>query len=393
MSKAFDGPAGLALRLLYFLSPLVLVVMVAEAVLWRVGDARPVSHVVRQRRESSEEVLYARGFFSQQYDLLKIEEIRLGKPSILVLGSSRVLQVRREMFVPLDSVFYNAGGLIDNAPDLLAVAEQMETGHLWRPRVVILGLDPWWIKEGWFRSLSRIAHRQDEVYNPTAHIVAIRALLRDPRNLRRGFSGSARTPYFGYRAIGSPPASQGRGFRKDGSYQYSPQMLIDFIATPQYVDRETPPVIRRVREFRNQFEVPARVDPISVDLMVQAIQKFRNMNIEIHVVTPPFSTEVLDAVNRTPEFAAWWGYYRDSLPERFGHWVASVVAVSSPATWGLDDTYMVDGFHPSEVIIGHIVREMLAGARGSSVLASVDVEQLSDLIAGAALPLAFKAPQ
>jgi len=133
-------------RLILFLFPLFLIVAAIETVWWRAGDAWPVELALGTQLSNADETLYGRGYFSQQFGIYKLAGIRHKSPKILAIGSSRVMQIRDFMFRPLDKDFYNAGGLLLNAFDLSWLANAFYNRDLPVPKVLIVGIDPWWLR-------------------------------------------------------------------------------------------------------------------------------------------------------------------------------------------------------------------------------------------------------
>jgi hypothetical protein len=330
-------------------------------------------------------------FFPHGFNVFKLAGIRHRQPGILVVGSSRVMQIRDRSFQPLESEFYNAGGLLQSVFDLNTLAGMLVDGEISQPEVMIVGIDPWWLKSiGWDASW---LVDDDQGYGFAVHLGALRMVAR---KLALGdlFAAAVRTdsPYFGYGAIGASARFEGSGFRKDGSHQRPPREVLEFIDTPVYVDRERPPVIERVRELKKNFAVPASVDRERVQLVIDSLSTMSDLGIEVHVFLPPFSSEVFQALDESEALKAWWDYYKVEFPALLEAEGFAVIPVAEPASLGLDDLYMCDGFHPSEVYMGHVVRNLVEAAPASSPLQRVDVSALSDWIDAAQTPLAFQAP-
>jgi hypothetical protein len=60
---------------------------------------------------------------------------------------------------------------------------------------------------------------------------------------------------------------------------------------------------------------------------------------------------------------------------------AGIVCVDarSPATYGLTDDYMIDGFHPGDVFMTYVVEDLVRRAPAGSTLATVDLDHLRQL--------------
>ena len=378
-------------RILTFLFPFMFIALTMEAVLWKTGDSWTPTYTLRHQQHSTHESIYGPRFFSDQYSLYKLSAIEHRHPSILAIGSSRVMQFRDIMFPPLETEFYNGGGLLRNAFDLEAFAAILVREGLILPRVLIVGLDPWWLRTNhgeitWLND-------PDERFTFAGHIEAFRQILKkDALQKVTAAIFSPEVPLFGYDAIGTSARVEGTGFRKDGSRLYPLKVFLDFLKTPVYVDRESPPIIDRIQMARREYSLPAIVDEERVRLIIAALSIIKNKGVEVFAFMPPYSTEAFQALEDNQPLKRWWNFYKNEFPTLLEKHDIVVVPVSHPIQSGLDDTYMFDGFHPSEVYIAHLVKSLIEKAPNSSYLKNVNLEDLLEIIKRAAIPLAFDLP-
>jgi hypothetical protein len=54
--------------------------------------------------------------------------------------------------------------------------------------------------------------------------------------------------------------------------------------------------------------------------------------------------------------------------------------MSSPTDYGLDDSYFIDAYHPGEIFMGYILRDLLFTVSPGSALEQVDIEHLEKLL-------------
>ena len=379
-------------RLTLFLLPLLLLVAAIEIVWWRAGDAWPVKSALAIQQQSSEETLYGRGYFSQQFNLFKLAGIRYRRPTILAVGSSRVMQIRDFMFTPLENNFYNAGGLLHNAYDVKWLANAFIDGNLPKPRVLIIGVDPWWLRAD--RGLKTWLTDPDDALRVVGHVEAFREIWKSwsIKDLIDSLVLPPESPYFGYHTIGSAARKLGHGFRKDGSRQYTPKMLLDYLKNPRYVDREDPPIVERIQSSRSYFTVPVILDKKKIQMIVDSLEMIHNAGIEMYVFMPPVASEVFKALDESVELHQWWQFYKNDIPRLLRNRGLNVIPVAQPAHLGLSDLYMIDGFHASEVYMAQVVRAIIENTPYSSYLKSVNLEKLSYRIENAAIPLSFEIP-
>lgn len=375
-------------RLGVFAAPLALIAIVAEAPFLWLGEIWPARMVIAVQRHLAGDSVYARGdYFSQQLGVYKQAGIRSVRPAVLVAGSSRVLQMREEAFAPLRS-FYNGGGMLQNAFDVARLAELLRDRHLPRPEVLVLGIDPWWLKQD--MGARSWLDDPDQALDLTAHLSVFRALTRDRRwgELIDGLSLPVVHPTLSPLAIGYFARRSGNGFRRDGSRQYEPSIYAAFQADPRFIDREQPPVIDRIRSLRAQFALPAGVDRGRVEMIVEGVRRIVASGVEVQALLPPFSTESVEALAASAALGPLWRYYTTVLPGELERAGARVTSILSPATVGLSDVYMVDGFHAGEVLMTVIARR-IAG-EGSAALREVDVAALDRIIGAAETTLTLR---
>ncbi len=378
-------------KIFMFLSPFMMIGLALEFALWKTGDLWSPQYALNHQQRSTNESIYGPRFFSDQFNIYKLSGIRYRHPSILSIGSSRVMQIRDMMFHPLENEFYNGGGLLRNAFDLEAFAVMIAGKDLPLPQVLIVGIDPWWLRTNYGKTTW--LHDSDERFSFAGHIEAFRQTLKKGafKNVIAA-TWSSKNPHFGYETIGTSARITGAGFRKDGSSLYPPKMFFEFVESPIYVDREVPSIIDRIQMTKREFSLPAAIDEQRVNLIVGALSLIKKKGVEVYALMPPFSTEAFGALEDSQALSQWWNYYKHEFPKILEQRDILVVPVSQPAQFGLDDTYMFDGWHPSEVYIAHLVKSLLEKSPDTSYLKNVHLEDLTLNIKNAAMPLAFDLP-
>jgi len=378
-------------RILTFLLPFIIIGLALEFVLWKTGDLWPPQYALNSQQQFPNESIYGPRFFSDQFNIFKLSGIRNRHPAIVSIGSSRVMQIRDMMFHPLDKEFYNGGGLLRNAFDLEAFATLLTREELPLPQVLIVGIDPWWLRTNYGKTTW--LHDPDERLSFAGHIEAFRQIFK--KNALKNViaaTSSSKSPGYGYEAIGTFARIDGTGFRKDGSSLYPPKIFLEFVDNPIYVDRESPSIIDRIRMKRREFSLPATIDEKRVHLIVKALSLIQKKGVEVYAFMPPFSTEAFEALESSQSLEQWWNFYKNAFPKLLEENNISVVPVSHPIQFGLDDTYMFDGWHPSEVYMAHLVKSLIEHAPHSSYLKNTNSKKLQALTKETDIPLAFTLP-
>ncbi len=386
--------AAFALRVVLFALPLLAFTAVIEVALYRSGESWTAARVLADG-VSSGDVIFGRQYFSQQFNVFKLTAIERRRPAFVTVGSSRVMEFRAFMFEPRATEFFNAGGLLRVAPDLAAYVELVATGRVPAPKVAIVGIDPWWLSKGrsdtsWLTS----AHPSDAAVQFGEHVNVARAILQ-----RRNFpwraallGAGARSPGFGYGAVGLAARLHGNGERvSDGSHLYT-DAILEYVSHPIYRDRESPPIRDRVTMETAPFDASDGIDWDAARRVVAALTRLRDCGVEVYAIEPPVSDEVAALLSASSGLSRWWREYTTEFPRLFQEAQLSLFVAGSPSTYGLDDRYMFDGMHPGEVFVALLLENMIAGAPTGSALAALDAPRLAVLRAAAPMPPVFDVP-
>ena len=364
-------------KIIYFILPICLIVFPIELWLAHLGEST-VLEKVHQLQEENNQRLFMRGVLSQDYNTYKSIGIQKVNPDILVLGSSRVMQFREFMFNDNYS-FYNAGGILQCADDLVQFAKMINEEKYKIPIVIIVGIDPWWLKEdgqptkSWLRKNALVDHAT----RPSAHLSVLKKLVT---SFDKYFQ-KALYP----ENIGLNSKITGGGFRYDGSKAPEIKVLENFDSNPVYRDREIPPVKERIRKaITNRFTIsaPDTLRYLALEKALLELQK----KCTLIIYMPPFSDESISLLDQSDSHKEWWNFYTIYVSERLKKDFKYIIKVQSPSAYGLSDKYFFDGFHPSEVFVGHQLKKF---TEDNSEIGKYVSQGLDQLLAKAYNPLVF----
>jgi hypothetical protein len=366
-------------RAVLLLLPLLLVAAFFEVIFWRARECWSATQVLKAF-DRDPKTLYGPRFFAPALLDIRLARLRAGNVKVLALGSSRVTQFRAPMFAPMQNEFLNAGLMVGSYPELMSALDRFNQGKLPPPKVLILGIDPWWMKRGKERSAEHVPNAEnDRTISAVSHLEAMRRLVAQAsipwEVLRPGFSH--KDVFYGYEAIGLGALS-GNCYRADGSVQ-SCRLIADFVKKGHYRDRETPPVIERIRTRTQRFGETPGIDWKRADKIVDALLSLKAKGSEIYCFLPPFSTECDEAFQETKGLTVWYAEYHAEFLRRVNDAGIVCLDVRSPTTYGLTDDYMIDGFHPGDVFMTYVVEDLVHRAPAGSTLATVDLDHLRQL--------------
>lgn len=386
-----QGLGSFCLQVTLFLAPLLVFGGVFEWAFWRSGESWSMEHIA-QAHDERETVLVRKQYFGQTS--FKTHRIRMVKPDIVSLGTSRSLQIRDLFFDPSKATFYNSS-TIGTFAEIQAYADALAKGDLPTPKVAILCIEPWWIKSGLPPSVvtwDKDASYSDSVFIPVAHVTAIKQCLKAgvlplTGQFKAAFSPA---PHSGSPAVGMAALSKDVGFRKDGSYQYDPAIVMSFLAAPKYVDREVPPVIENLRNATDKFTPSASIDEERVQSMLRSFEQLRGRGVEVVVVLPPFAKECHDVLEQGRPEHGWWNDYKSKLPATLNAAGFTCVGPAKPQDYGLEDTTMWDGYHASEVLMARVIDDLVMKTPSDSRIRTLISPKLAELAQFSAHPLSLE---
>jgi hypothetical protein len=309
------------------------------AVLAVSGELTSVSDVVRRQRASDTLVLYGPSY-SNPVKPYKMSAVLSRRPAVVVLGTSRVMQFRAQMFNAPDS-FYNAGGAVATIWELRPFLEAIPAGQ--EPEVLIIGLDQYLFNANYaeFRAATpAIELRWTDIVH------SARWTIYDDYRAGKFTLAALIKREHGRERLGLNAIANNNGFRNDGSYYYG-----RYIANPRgpaNEDIDFKNTLERIRQGTSRFEYGARVSRRAVDELAAFLKRCHERGIHVAAFLPPFAHEVYA---RMMSLGEQYGYLR-ALPSA----LAPVLAASGHTLFdfsdlqsvGAPDLETIDGFHASE---------------------------------------------
>lgn len=347
-----EGAASLWVRLGLFWAPVLLVAGVFEFAMWRSGETWPLEKVLARQKASPSSSVFMREYMPQDQAAYKLLLLSERKPRVMVLSSSRGMQLRAGMIGETNETFLNGGGLLNTVGDLEQFLATTPAERM--PKVILLAVDLWWFNEKWPGAARTFD--ADGAFNWRAHLAAARKVLLRPALLRSLLTapGAAETG-----RIGISAGRTGSGFRMDGSVQQVYPVPAS-VAEWKFEDREVPPVIERVQKGTINFVQSPRVSPERIARLKKALAECKAKGIQVAAFAPPFSTEVYQALTADPRYSELLASFRNGMTEVFREADAPFVDATDLKAFDLDDKYMFDGFHAAETFHLHLIKRLLA---------------------------------
>ena len=344
-----DRPGRLWARLALFWAPVVLLTAGVEFLLWHTGETWPLSKVTAE--QASHGALFMREYLPQDQAAYKLQLLSEHQPRVMVLSSSRGMQIRAAMLGETERTFLNGGGIANTLGDFENFIDATPAEKL--PKVILLAVDLWWFNEGWPGAARQLD--PDGAYLWRAHLSAARKLMAQP-SLMKSLLLMPSASEAG--RIGISAARTGSGFRLDGSIQQTYPVPAD-PSQWKYEDREHPPVIDRVRQGILNFQESHAVSAPRLARFVAVLARCRAKGIQVAAFAPPVSTEVYRELQSNARQRDLLSSFRREIPAAFEAARMPFLDATDLASFGLDDRSMFDGFHAAETFHLHLLRKML----------------------------------
>lgn len=219
------------LKILIFLLPFGLVIGVLTGSLIYIGESMPLPWVIAAQQSNAVPVLYRPQYGNRDLDFKRLS-IEARQPEVIVVGSSRVLQMRAGLLTEQQDAFYNAGAPAWQFDQVEALFYGLDSDAL--PQVVLLGLDQVWFNDAYagdvlppqvddFNNLWQID--QAVAQGLVEDVVAGRPLTLEQWLARDDPGGNGL-------ALGIKAIENGHGFRPDGSERYGDFLVGRFLYQP-----------------------------------------------------------------------------------------------------------------------------------------------------------------
>lgn len=349
-----------------------LLIMAPYGFLWLVASGDVDVDGVVEAQAEGKFAIFGSGI-AQDFADYKLRLYDRVKPSVVALGSSRVMQLRGAWF---NERFVNMGGAAGNISMLAATVDAMLDVH--RPRAAIVGADFWWFLPRWEkdpcarRALATGSYNYGaaSVRRPWQWLLEGRLTPREFAAPLLGLVGR------GFRAdrYGIMAQRTDDGFGPDGSWYYTGEIT----GRSEPWDFRFQDTLEQVRRGIKAFyhAGPGEDGPARGHLEAFADVYYRMLSrgIAVYVFIPPLAPQVLEAMNAMPEAYAHLFHLREGLA-RLG---IDAMDFSDPLPQGSGGCEFVDGFHGGEITYARVLKAM--ADHWPALMAMVKMQALNAVI-------------
>lgn len=323
---------------------------------------------------NTKEKKYLIGYYYNEnnYNRIKYNNIiQNERRDIIVLGSSRVLEFRSNMF---NGSFYNAGFTIKGLADFEAFLKLIPQNKL--PKYLIIGLDQWMFNKSYdsleINDFHEVKSELDNsLINYKEGLNQFKLVYKDIYKIWidqfRLANANDITP------IGLNAKFNNTGFRNDGSMQYGLQIEKLLIGDPSAEDYNYNDTFERIKNGNNRFEYSNSMNMETIPILVSLLKFCNNNRIKVIGFLPPFADAVFKIMEKSNNYL----YINELLPNIepvFKKHSAEIYQFNSMKEFYSSDLETLDGFHGSEKAYLRILIEMIN--RGSILNKVCQVDQL-----------------
>lgn len=330
----------------------VLMLILSEVILIRANEhifGHRVSEV-----QMKEEILYGTALLQDESIKYKIDMYKFYEPQIITLGSSRVLQFRELYFK--NATFYNIGTPTYRSVGIVASALQ-ELQNVKKPEIIILNVDWRWLNPHFNRFTYDFADKSEltrrfERYKTLWYELCLgenmdlKKNLLYPKLLDVDAIG-------GRRPIGLMAAVKSKGYRPDGSYQYS-----NWINDYDPKEKRFLETYGGIREGTASFERASDIDYAELAKLQEVIRSIKAQGSQLIVFLPPFPEEIYNAMLESDGHRDFMLKFEAAVRELCRQEQTSFYDFSNGAWLNAPDEEFLDGFHGSERTYGKIMLKM-----------------------------------
>lgn len=269
----------------------------------------------------------------------KLELVKLRKPKIIALGSSRTMQIREEMF---REPFTNCGGVFSTINEGKAFVGSMLSVH--QPELVLLGIDYWWFSKKYFYPEKR-RFIQADLMNKEKLLKPYEWLMSGKLNWKEYFSiiwhGPRKNSYTNYFNMGMHAIKTSNGFRPDGSY-------LDVESILALNGDRLEKIHSELKSLENQTNERANhgygdfIDEDRWKSFLEILSEFKNRNIKVILFLPPIAPAFVKELAKHDRFIFSLKNRLENLNEEFFDFTSSSAVK--------DNREFSDGWHAGEVV-------------------------------------------
>jgi hypothetical protein len=339
------------IKLLIFLSPMILLWTLPIYVMVAGGEFASHNEVIEAQLSSDVPVRYSAAF-SARFPHYKRSFTNKVRPEILVMGSSRSMQIRSRFFNP-DYRFYSASGSVSRIAHAKYFLEKIDKDARDAIEVIVIGIDQDFFNNKFDNGSIEQNSFPDSFEGDVSpgivfkyNWIGVYKKLREGKVLTLG--GLPRLPSSPH--FGLAGKAQGRGFRLDGSSYYK-----DFIENggndyEGYGDYHFLETLEKIEKGKDssRFSHTDHINPESLKRLDEFLQYCQNEGIYVVGYLPGYATVVWEKMNSMGDKYGYLNGLPEAVDGLFSKYGMRIWDFSDITSFGSSDEETIGGFHVSE---------------------------------------------
>lgn len=339
------------IQVLIFISPFIILLGPPSYVLWQ---SKENFYTIDTLIASKEKYLIGYAYHENNYHFLKWTYLNVNEnKSVWVLGSSRVLSFRENMF---DATFYNAGYTISSINDFRPFLNSIPNDK--HPKYMIIGLDQWMFNSSYDALDSTpSAESWQNSFTFFPKLSTYKAIYEDLFAGKYAFSSLKQDNSM--RKIGLNAIVNNTGFRNDGSIYYGGQIVKLINNDAKAFDYNYSDTFDRIKHGSGRFQYSQSVNEKALLELEKLLKYCKDHQINVIAFLPPFADKVYDAMNESNNHYGYLKEIYNKIKPFFDKYHYEVYDFSKVSLVNSSDKETVDGFHGGELTYQKILITML----------------------------------
>ena len=308
-------------------------------------------------------------FNQQNYKYLKWKTLVVqDKKEIWSVGSSRILQFRKEMF---NASFYNAGLVVERISDFLHFFKSIPKEKY--PNIVLINIDQFNFNQEWYGK--PIGIKEGYFKGSFSFLPSFNSFKNLYPNILRGKYNN--TFADSLNRVGLQALYYNSGIREDGSMSYGHQIDNLLNDNPRAFDYRFLDTYNRIKTGTNRFEYGSNLNSHSIEDLRILLKFFHDNNIQVVAFLPPFPHEITTFMfqNGKHEYI---NKITPSIKKYFKKYNFELWDFTDSKTINANDNEFLDGFHGSDMVYLKILRYL--SNNKSQMKKYIDNEKITNYI-------------
>ena len=277
-------------KIFFFLIPFYFLIIYVNFLLFSSGEFYiKVDKILK----SNEKYIIGFELDEKKYGYIKRKEIEFNKKKdVLIIGSSRALGFREEMF---KQDFYNSGYTITKIDGMTKFIKSLNEKK--KPRYLIATIDPWMFNENWNNTRTGKFNFYNKEYNliPSIDdmIVMCKKVLKNGNSFVIKKKGNTKR-------LGLKSYNEKIGIRKDGSMDYNGLIARIKKNDTTLIDYNSKKTIDNIRKGKSKFQYGKDICKKSICELNELVNTCNKRKIQLILIFPPLSKVVLNELENNP---------------------------------------------------------------------------------------------